>query len=122
MQRQTLSAELEQWIETTRADHRGRADAGEDNEFDPKHRRNREHVLGPLCRVKEGDDVMHNGAVIRVICPARDEAWFYGLQEAPWGPQDVPYESKYITDRAPADPNEEPLPVFEEEDEEEEPG
>lgn len=70
--------------------------------------------ISPGCRVKNGDDVLVNGIVGRVICPYELNGWFYaliidGMQIVP-----TPFEAQYITDRAPADPEEEPLPIFEE--------
>jgi hypothetical protein len=113
MERQSLSTQTEAWIETQRAEQHAAAENGEDDEFDPKDRRNREHVLGPLCRVKRGDDVLHNESeIVRIVGPARGEGWFLALSETPWGNYLVPYDGSYLTDRAPADPEEEPQPIY----------
>lgn len=112
MDRQQLDQDLVTFCEQKAAQHKQEADDGADDYLPEKDRRNRPNVLGPLCRVKGGDDVLHNGLPVRVIGPAREEGWFYGLEVARFGPIDVPMEGQYITDRAPADPTEEPLPVF----------
>lgn len=111
MERQQLDQDALDFVAQKRAAHRAAADAGEDDEFAKKDRRNREHVLGPYCRVQEDDDVLHNGQVVRVICAARDETWFYGLMVAPFGMVDAPMDGQYITDRAPADAADAPLPI-----------
>lgn len=68
--------------------------------------------MSPLCRVKRDDDVEISGYPFRVIGPARAEGWLYLLQEAPWGLMDIPFDASGITDRAPADSEEEALPIF----------
>jgi hypothetical protein len=112
MQRQELDPETAAFVAERRAYHHQEAENGVDDFLDEKHRRNREHVLGPRCRVQRDDDVLCNGEVLRVIGPARDEGWFYGLQQAPWGAIDVPYSGANITDRAPADTGEAALPIL----------
>lgn len=126
MQRQTLSPEAEAFVTAKRAEHHSLA-ATEDQALDPKDRRDREHVVSPLCRIQRDDDIMYQGYPHRVIGPARAEGWLICLQEAPWGFMDVSLDAgnttdrEFITDRAPADPNEEPLPIFIEPEQEEEP-
>lgn len=113
MERQQLSAEAEAFVAERRAYHHNEAESGADDQLDAKDRRNRPDVLGPSSRVKRDDDVLVGGYErVRVIGPAREESWFYALQETPWGNYDVPYDGKNITDRAPADPEEEPQPIF----------
>lgn len=121
MDRQDLDQTALDFCTERAAFHKGEADAGDDDYLPEKDRRNRAHVLGPNCRVQAGDDVLNNGNPVRVIGAAREEGWFLGLQQTPWGFADVPMEGQYITDRAPADPNEEPLPIFVEPEPAEEP-
>lgn len=121
MQRQDLSPEATAFIAEKRAYHEGEANSGADDMFPEKDRRNRTDVLGPLSRLKRDDDVYISNQVVRVIGPARDERWFYALSETPWGFYDVPFDGQHITDRAPADPNEEPMPIFVEPEEDGEP-
>lgn len=112
MERMQLSQEILDLVAEKRAHHRASADAGEDDQMPEKDRRNRQHVLGPRGRVKEDDHVLIHGEPTPVICPAPSEEWFYGLMFTPWGIFDTPFNGRSITDRAPADPTEEPLPIF----------
>lgn len=115
MQRQDLDADALAFVEQQRAYHKSQADRGDDDYLDAEHRRNRAQVLGPRCRVQLDDDVLIEGKVRRVIGPARGEGSFYALvQNAEGRCIDVPFDGQLITDRAPADPLEEPLPIFEE--------
>jgi hypothetical protein len=121
MQRQTLDAEQEAIVSRQRAYHKDQADRGDDDYLPEADRRNREHVLGPNCSVKRDDDVLIGTIVYRVIGPARQEGRLYLLAEAPYGWADFDFAGADITDRAPADPNEEPLPIFLEPEEEPDP-
>lgn len=69
--------------------------------------------IAPGCRLKEGDDVFCNGQVYRVVCPARGIGWFTGWSLDPvTGSVIGPIDAYQVTDRAPADPAEPPLPIF----------
>lgn len=114
MQRLDLDQDALDFIARQRAYHVREAEGGADDYLPEQDRRNREHVLGPLARVQRDDDVLLNGDVYRVIGPAREEGWLYVLVQSFRGLTDMPMEGRYITDRAPADPLDEPLPIFEE--------
>jgi hypothetical protein len=82
-----------------------------DTATDPAVRIDRAEI-GPGCRIKVDDDVMVNGEIKRVVCPADYPGWFTSLaldqNGYVWGTDD----STQVTDRAPADPEEEALPIF----------
>lgn len=69
--------------------------------------------VAPGCRLKPDDDVLVNGEIKRVVCPADYPGWFTSLtldqNGYVWGTDD----STQVTDRAPADPEEDPLPIYE---------
>jgi hypothetical protein len=83
-------------------------------------RRDREHVAYYQApdgrwlpsRLKRGDDVICCGLPMRVICPGGDRSVFMGYY-APWfGDDRLPVEVQWVTERAPLDPQEEPMPVI----------
>lgn len=82
-----------------------------DTGTDPALRRDRAEV-SPGCRLKHGDDVMVSGMQSRVICPSEVEGWFYDLSIEGMIFVVGQHEAQYVTDRAPADPEEEPMPIF----------
>jgi hypothetical protein len=83
----------------------------DDTNTDPAIRIDRAEI-GPGCRIKVDDDVLVNGEIKRVVAPADYPGWFTSLtldqNGFVWGTDD----STQVTDRAPADPNEEALPIF----------
>jgi hypothetical protein len=128
MDRQQLDQTALDFIAERRSYHRAEADNGADDTFPEEDRRNRA-VIAPGCRVKDDDDVLYQNYPMRVIGPARGSGWFMIAMQNPWAGNwmDVPMEvgndsdRAFVTDRAPADPNEEPLPIFLESEEEPEP-
>lgn len=82
-----------------------------DTNTDPTIRIDRAEI-GPGCRIKVDDDVLVNGEIKRVVAPADYPGWFTSLSLDQngfvWGTDD----SAQVTDRAPADPEEEPLPIY----------
>lgn len=111
MDRLTLSPEALAFVSEQRAANHAAATT-EDTDLDPADRRDRAEVLGAGCRVQRDDDVLYSEFPLRVIGPARGQGWFFALLEVPWGFTTTPLEGQYITDRAPADPEDEPLPIF----------
>jgi hypothetical protein len=92
--------------------------AGEDNDLDPGARRDREEVVAG-SNLKRGDDIMIIDVFpLRVIGPARGATSITGFYPDWFGnePMYLALEPPvYVTDRAPLDPNETPMPVFPEE-------
>lgn len=84
-----------------------------DTETDPTLRRDRAEI-SPGCRIKPGDDVQVSGIVGRVVCAAHTEGWFYDIYIDEMLITLGQHEAVQVEDRAPADPEEEPLPIFEE--------
>lgn len=63
--------------------------------------------------LKENDDVMIGGAFpVRVIGAARNRSFFAAHYPPFFGNDVVPINVEGVTDRAPADPNEPPMPVI----------
>jgi hypothetical protein len=98
------------------------APTNEDDDLaDPRDRRNREHVAYyedassgewlPMA-LKRDDDVVCNGLPMRVVGPARDRSYFNGYYNEWFGDMLFPIAAQYIEERAPADPNETPMPLF----------
>jgi hypothetical protein len=113
MQRQELPQDAITFVAQQREYHRREADVGADDYLPEGDRRNRPDVLGPYSRVREDDDVLIAGEVRRVVCAARGAGNFYALlPRAGGGWVDTLVSGADITDRAPADPNDQPLPVF----------
>lgn len=84
-------------------------------------RRDREHVAyyqtaegawKPLL-LKRGDHVICAGLPLVVVGPGSHRTVFSGMY-APWLGDNfvLPIEASYITDRAPADPTEDPMPII----------
>lgn len=72
-------------------------------------------VSTPLAgtALKLDDDIMWLGVLpARVLWGHDDPAAFNGFNEDVFGPTNVVLEGQYITDRAPADPEETPMPVY----------
>lgn len=88
--------------------------AHEDADLDPLDQRGRSEVC-PGSPLKEGDDVFigEHGHATRVACAGTGREHFYACYISP---EDGPWVSKYtvqqITDRAPLDPSETPMPVL----------
>lgn len=81
-------------------------------ETDPSIRYDRAEI-SPGCRIKPLDDVLLWGDVVaRVICPADSPGWFYGLTIDGLTIVTSTFEATTVEDRAPVDPNEEPMPIF----------
>lgn len=97
-------------LSTIAAYHRDQLIAS-DTETDPALRHDRAEI-SPGCRVKHGDDVLVSGTVARVVCPAHTDGWFYCIYIDGMLITLGQFEALQITDRAPADPEEEPLPIF----------
>lgn len=115
MERLELESTEEAFIVAERAANKQSADEGTDDDLEPKDRRNRTSgVCGPNCRIKEGDDIrMYEQVdVFRVIGAARGEEWLNVLAMTPWGNYVMPIDGRDVEDRAPADPEEEPLPIW----------
>lgn len=63
--------------------------------------------------LKLDDDIMWLGVLpARVLWGHDDPAAFNGFNEDVFGPTNCVLEGQYITDRAPADPEETPMPVY----------
>jgi hypothetical protein len=89
---------------------------------DPLDRRNREHVamykdpqsgewLPTL--LKRDDDVMAGGVPLRVVGPGRDRRQFLGFYNEWFGPDFLfPIDASAVTERAPADPSEQDMPII----------
>jgi len=82
-----------------------------DTETDPTIRRDRAEI-SPGCRLKHGDDVFVNGVVARVVCPAHTIGWFYDITIDDMLIVLGQHEAIQVEDRAPADSEEEALPIF----------
>lgn len=109
------------------------ASPAEDGDLDPLDRRMRadvclyEHVEGeydpgagegtlkvtwlPTALKRDDDLILFDVCPVRVIGPARGRTEFMAYCPAWFGDQPVPFQLAYITDRAPADPNETPMPI-----------
>lgn len=83
----------------------------DDTETDPDKRRDRAEA-SPGCRLKFDDDCLINGSIVKYICPSNDPGWFYALGIDETIIAVGTYEAQYVTDRAPSDEEEEPLPIF----------
>ncbi len=86
------------------------ANSGQDDDLDPEHRRNRTEV-SPGCPLKTNDHLELYSGAVKVVCvgPGRGEGWFTAwwfddTTGATIGTMDI----QYISDRAPADPEEAP--------------
>ena len=88
------------------------ANNGDDDDLPPEERPNRASVA-PGCRIKFGDELDWYGVTVLYVCPGRGANYLYGLTvdgaTIPLGSYDV----AGVTDRIPADPEEDPLPIFE---------
>lgn len=84
---------------------------GADNDLAPEDRPDRAD-RSDLGALKDGDDVIASGTPVRVICPGRGRGWFYSMIIEEQGFTIGQHEAQYVTDRAPADPNETPMPIF----------
>lgn len=62
--------------------------------------------------LKAGDDVICAGMPLRVAGPARGRGYFSGYYEPWFGDAVVPIEAAYVTERAPADSGETPMPII----------
>lgn len=68
-----------------------------------------------LGALKDSDDVTVGGIQARVICPGEALGWFYAWTWDLFDPNKIvlgQYEAQYVTDRAPVDPEETPMPIF----------
>lgn len=86
---------------------------GDAPELPPEDRPDRA-LVAPGCRLKHNDHVVVNGQCVRVIRPGRLSGWFYAAILMDGAFAYGQWEAQYVTDRAPADPEEDPLPIFEE--------
>ncbi len=100
--------------------HDAAAVRGEDDDLDPLDRRDRSVVVyykdqnnaDQPSALKRGDDVEWCGIQIRVVGPARDRNFFLGYYDPWFGDMILPCSDvQYVTDRAPQDTNETPMPV-----------
>jgi hypothetical protein len=99
---------------TIRQQYLDAAANGADDDLDPSERPNRAD-RSDLGALKDDDDVeINNGNRVRVLCPGRGLGYFYS-----WGYDALfgswvlgQYEASSVTDRAPADPEETPMPIF----------
>jgi len=66
--------------------------------------------------LKVGDDVICAGIPLRVVAPARGRGYFSGYYSPWFGETLVPIEARYVTERAPLDPNETPMPIIPDEE------
>lgn len=82
-----------------------------DTNTDPTLRYDRAEVT-PGCLLKPGDDVEVSQVVARVVCPADTDGWFYAYTIDGTLFVLTQFEAQYVTDRAPADPEETPMPIF----------
>lgn len=89
------------------------ANNGDNDDVQPEARPNRA-TIAPGCRLKPFDEVEIYGIPMLYLCPGIGETAIYALSidgaTIPLGAYDV----SAVTDRIPADPEEEPLPIFEE--------
>lgn len=102
------------YTETLRQQYVGGADGGADDDLPPEDRPNRVD-RSDLGALKDDDDVeVSSGTHVRVVCPGRGRGWFYcWWYEAMFRTWMVgQMEAVNVTDRAPADPDEEPMPIF----------
>ena len=90
-----------------------RASNGGDDDLPLEDRPNRAEVA-PGCLLKFGDDVSAYGQTYRYLCPGRGIGWAYGLTLEVSGFTLGSFEATAVEDRAPADPNETPMPIFQE--------
>ena len=94
--------------------HVADANGGGDNDLPPEERRNRTEVIAG-SHLKRGDDITLVEAVpLRVIGPGRGASVILAYYP-PWfgdSVQQFEIAPAELTDRAPLDPNEPPMPVF----------
>jgi hypothetical protein len=85
-----------------------------DTEPDPALRCDRE-LVAPYCRLRRDDSVRVNESTVIVVCPAGALGWFHTLELSDDGAQLVfgQREAQYVTDRAPIDLEDPPLPIWE---------
>ncbi len=89
------------------------ANNGQDSDLPPEDRPNRSEIQAG-CLLKFGDEVEVYGTTYLVLCPGRGYGWFYCLSI---DGATVPLSclpTKDVAGRIPADPNETPMPIFEE--------
>ena len=85
-----------------------------DDDLPPEDRPNRPTGVATGCLLKFGDEVEVYGTTYLVLCPGRGYGWFYAITI---DGATVPLScmpATDVTDRIPADPNETPMPIFEE--------
>ncbi len=89
------------------------ANNGDDDDLAADERPNRATVA-PGCLLKPFDEVEIYGMSALYLCPGRGAGWLYALTidggTIPLGS----YDAQSVTDRIPVDPNETPMPIFEE--------
>lgn len=92
---------------------------GGDDDLDPSERPDRTGRDGAddLGALKDFDDVTIGGQEMRVICPGRGKGWFYCLTIESQGFTIGQYQAQFVSERAPFDPEETPMPIFPEEPE-----
>lgn len=66
----------------------------------------------PSSYLKLDDDVMWGGVPLRVVWGCDDPFSFLGYNQDIFGDSVPSFDARLIDDRAPADPEEEPLPIF----------
>jgi len=100
------------WVASKRTEILTNCANGADNDLAAEDRPDRE-LIAPRCRLKSNDHVLCNYELLRVVCPGRGVGWFYALRIDAGMFELGQHEAQYVEDRAPADPQEEPLPIFE---------
>ena len=76
----------------------------------------------PGSFLKHGDDVSWFGMGVRVLWGTDDPLLFFGYNQDIFGDYAMPLQVEYVEDRAPADPEEEPMPIWPPDEEEPQPG
>jgi hypothetical protein len=87
--------------------------------WDPEAESGQDPELGEIIKgawrpshLKRDDDVICGGIPLRVVGPARDRGFFLGLYPPWFGDSVMACEALSITDRAPANAGEPPMPVI----------
>jgi hypothetical protein len=108
---QTIRDQLLSYATAKRDEIVTNANNGADDDLPEAERPNRTEVV-PGCILKFSDELDIYGQTVLYLCPGRGLGWLYALTvdgaTIPLGSYDV----TSVTDRLPADPEEEPMPII----------